>query len=177
VQLRAAKALFAGSARVSRREWQQFARTFQQSGSDAAPFEMAWIPRVDDAGLKRLAELARADGLDTFELHSSAPRDFYCPIFYNEPAALHADSIGRDVCTSPRASAAMQRARQTRTIVMSDPVGLGTSGAEPQSGYVLFAWVDSDSEQSSGWVAGTVTMSQLFAASLPGQADVSVRVR
>src|SRR5699024_7989249 len=48
---------------------------------------------------------------------------------------------------------------------------------EPQSCYVLFAWVDSDSEQSSGWVAGTVTMSQLFAASLPGQADVSVRVR
>lgn len=175
-QLRAAQALFAGSGFVSREEWRAFAATFLQSGQDATLFELAWVPRVDQAGLERLASAARADGFDGFRLYPPVLKDFYCPIFYNEPLEQHATSIGRDACVSQSTSAAMRRARDSHDVALSNPVSLGVSGGKSLSGYVLFAWVDGDEQQASGWVAGTITMSQLFNVALPEQSATGLNV-
>lgn len=175
-QLRAAQALFAGSLNVSREEWRAFTATFLEPGQDATLFELAWVPRVDQDGLERLASAARADGLDDFRLYPPLLREFYCPIFYNEPFEQHATSIGRDVCVSPSTRAAMERSRDSGKVMLSNPVNLGTLDGALHSGYVLFAWVDGGEQQPPGWVAGTITMSQLFGVSLPSQSATGLRV-
>lgn len=172
VQLSAARALFASSIYVSREDWRAFTRVFLDTGL----LEMAWVPRVSPEELEQLVDEAHADGIERFSVYPPLDRDFYCPIFYNEPQELHAESLGRDTCVSDNVYLAMQRARDEGGIELSEPVDLGPSGAELQPGYVLFAWVERDQAQVPGWVAGTVTMAELFDVTLPGESPPALTV-
>jgi diguanylate cyclase (GGDEF)-like protein/PAS domain S-box-containing protein len=176
VQLVAAKALFESSDGVTRDEWRRFARTFAPLENGAGFSELAWVPRVTAAALASLHAQAHADGLSGFAVRSSHEREFQCPIFYNEPQERYLTSLGRDVCDSPTAYPAMQRARSVDRVAMSHPLQLETADGSLQPGYALFVWVDAGPGRHEGWAAGTLTMSQLFAFTRPGQASIGVRV-
>jgi len=162
-QITAGQALFRGSGRVTREDWRAFARTFQgDNGQGRSFFEMAWLPEVPAGELPRLRERLADDGIDAFSMDPPGRREVYCPIVYNEPWEVHADSLGHDACARDSTWPAMARAKTSGSASLSSPLGLITADGETISGYVMLAWVESSNGQFSGWVSGTISIDSVF---------------
>ena len=162
-QITAGQALFRGSDRVTREEWRAFARTFQRDNEyDRSFFEMAWLPEVPASELPRLINRLEEDGIADLTLDPPGRREIYCPIIYNEPWEVHADSLGHDACARSSTWPAMARAKSSGTTSLSSPLTLITADGESIPGYVMFAWIEGSSDQFPGWVSGTISIDSVF---------------
>jgi diguanylate cyclase (GGDEF)-like protein/PAS domain S-box-containing protein len=162
-QLTAGQALFAGSDRVTREAWRAFARVFQRDLKQGHSFfEMAWLPEVPAEELPHLVNALAEKGIGKLVLDPPGHREVYCPIVYNEPWEVHADSLGHDACARETTWPAMARAKASGTTSLSLPLGLRTTNGETIPGYVMFAWVESNNGRFSGWVSGTISIDSVF---------------
>ena len=176
-QLMAGQALFAGSDFVSRGEWGAFARTFQRSEAhDGTFFEMAWLPEISDGELPQLRDRLAAEDIDQFSVDPPGNREVYCPIVYNEPWEIHADSLGHDACAHDSTRPAMARAKASGVISLSSPLGLIDAGGQTIPGYAMFAWVESGNSQWSGWISGTIAVDSVFDIAPRAHDRLDVRV-
>ncbi len=176
-QLAAGQVLLEGSERVGRDQWRTFAHAFQNDEEHRLSFfEIAWLPRVPADALPRLVEQLEAEGIEGFAPDPPGEREVYCPITFNEPWEIHADSLGHDACARDSTWPAMARAKRSGAASLSAPLGLVTASGETIPGYVLFAWSESGSGGFSGWVSGTIAMESVFGIALAGEGGLDLIV-
>lgn len=175
-QLTAAQALFDGSRQISREEWRAFTRNFQRDGGQRSFFEMAWLPEVPADQLPRLLDMLAEDGIDEFGMDPPGSRSVYCPIIYNEPWEIHADSLGHDACARESTFPAMAQARSTGLARLSSPLNLVAADGQSVPGYVMFAWTEGSDHPFSGWVGGTIAIDAVFDLSLAGESNLELLV-
>lgn len=160
--LHSGRALFAGSAYVSRAEWGQFSSAVLEHQTFAGLAGLAWIPRLGAAQIPVLSAQMQADGLGALQLDPPGDRAWYCPIIYNEPFERNRVSLGRDICTVDAISQAVERTRAQVQVELSEPLELVYSDGSREPAYVMLIWVDGTNRQHAGWIAASVMIEALM---------------
>ena len=137
-------AFFSSSSRVERTEFQTFVAMHGAKRSGIQALE--WIPRVSDADRVAFENAARADGLTRFTfrqigdggMEPASIRAEYFPVFYVEPMAGNEKALGFDLASNPARKAALEKSRDTGTVVASDRIKL-VQEETAQNGVIVFA--------------------------------------
>ncbi len=126
--LRAVVGFYEGSSHVSREEFEAFAKKI------GAPVQaLGFVPRVTAAERRAFEAAASDEGMSHFrftersltgERLSAGARDTYFPIFYVEPLAGNEAAIGFDLASNPVSLAALIKARDKLSMVVSGRVNL-----------------------------------------------------
>lgn len=129
--LNAVVGFFGASDRVNRTEFKTFMDTIQLGRSRVQAME--WVPVVFSSGRGYYEEMARKDGLENFTITErgpngtlipAAPRDVYYPVYYLEPVRGNEQALGFDLGSSPARLDAMERARDSASVVASERLEL-----------------------------------------------------
>ena len=145
--LYAIRSFFSASAGSSRPSREQF-REFVASALDRQPELRAleWVPRVRDAERAEFEIAAQHDGVSNFqftqqneqnELSRAPQRPEYFPVFYVEPLGSNLRAAGYDLATSPHRLPALERARDTASLVSTPPVVLAQETGEDPFGILV----------------------------------------
>ncbi len=170
----------ASEAEVTRQAWHAFATGLQLDrqlpGIQGIGFSLL-IPKEQLAGHVRQI---RGEGFPDYDVKPVAPRDVYSSIIYLEPFSdRNLRAFGYDMFSEPRRRAAMERARDTDTVSLSDKVVLVQEGStEIQAGTLMFvpvyqrgmptATVEQRRAAIHGWVYSPFRMNDLMRGILVG---------
>ncbi len=147
------RALYALSARyddsdgVDRSEFKSFATLILLGNMGIQALE--WVPRVPDAEREQYEQMARRDGLTTFQIAERDPnggltpaarRDEYFPIFYVEPLRGNEEALGFDLASSAPRAAALAEARDSGQMVATPPITLVQEKGNQYGTLVFIPW-------------------------------------
>ncbi len=122
---RGGSGVFAGSANVTREEWQEY---LQQVGAlEIVPGiqGISYAPRVSAAQLDAHIATARAEGVAGYQVWPPGPRADYAPVMYIEPlAGDNLRVVGFDLLSEPVRRSALERAAATGASTLSGRVNL-----------------------------------------------------
>jgi PAS domain S-box-containing protein len=119
------RALFAGSDAVDRAEFRAYVAALELGGRYPSLRGVAWVPRVPAGERERHEALMRAQGLPGYRIHPAGVRAEYFPTAYLEPApAFNEGRFGLDIVSRPELIAAVERARATGLLSMSERLPL-----------------------------------------------------
>ncbi len=119
-ELEALQAFYDASEKVTRSEFQQYAKNLLSTNATIHALE--WIPRVRAQERASYEEAARAEGLRAFEiterdaqgnLVTAGRRDEYFPVYYLEPYVGNEAALGYDLASNPTRLHALVEARNT----------------------------------------------------------------
>lgn len=136
---------FGASELVSRTEFKTFMDTVHLDRARVQA--MGWVPIVLSGGREYYEEMARKDGLENFTITERGPngalipaaqRDVYYPVYFVEPMQDNEQVLGFDLGSSPARLHAMDRARDSATVVASERIELVQSVTD-SAGVLLFA--------------------------------------
>jgi len=129
--LRSIVGFFKSSRHVNRDEFRSFTKKVL---SDTQSLQaLAWIPWVAHSERAAYVQAARDDGLTDFRFIEQSPqgdrviageRDSYSPVYYLEPYKGNESALGFDLGSNAMHMAALNKARDTDRIVMSDQMDL-----------------------------------------------------
>jgi PAS domain S-box-containing protein len=129
--IQGAKSFFETAPAIDRSAFQAFAaRALKRNGGFQG---LEWNPRVRDRERREHEERARQDGFPTYQIWEYSPdgevtpaarRSEYFPAYFLEPTAGNEVAIGFDVASETTRLAALQRARDTGELVVSDRISL-----------------------------------------------------
>jgi len=142
--LRGVDALYSSSAPISNSQFRAYAsRVIEDQRIQA----LEWIPRVPQGDLPEMIERTRADGLPGFDVWERSPsgerlsvssRPAYFPVTFLEPLAGNEQALGFDLASNPDRRAALERSRDSGTIVATGRITL-VQETERQAGILIFA--------------------------------------
>jgi len=124
-------ALFRASAFVSRREFKIYVEHELENNPRIQALE--WIPYVPHEEREAYEAAAREDGLLDFhftERHAQGnmvlreQQEAYFPVYYVEPLVGNEAAVGFDLASNAERLAALEQARDTGEMVVSDPITL-----------------------------------------------------
>ena len=150
---------FYASTEVTREEFRIFThqRVQQEAGTEA----VWWVPRVAREDRKAFEAAARNEGLTDFSIDSTEqteapPAEAFFPIWYIEPLEMQDALLGHDLWTNPTDRAAMMRAQETASPVVTAPLSVGgdESGMAFHVFVPVFSKVDLDSGAGDGELRG-----------------------
>jgi|GEM_PF-204286 len=138
--LRGAAALFAAAPSVDRQAWHAFVSS--QDLQDELPGlrRLAYAPFLTAAGREALLRSLRSRGESDFHLVPAGAREAYAPVLFSEPLdARGRRALGYDLYAEPHRRAAMQEARDSGRITMTDRLELlpDDQGSTPP-GFLIF---------------------------------------
>ncbi|MCK5575165.1 MAG: CHASE domain-containing protein, partial [Sphingomonadales bacterium] len=143
--LNAVVGFFDASDRVNRTEFKTFMDTIHVGRSRVQAME--WVPVVFSSGRDYYEEMASKDGLTDFAITErgpndtlipAAPRDVYYPVYYIEPIRGNEQAMGFDLGSSPARLKAMERARDSSSVVASERIELVQLPSD-RGGVLLFS--------------------------------------
>ena len=115
---------------VDRDEFSTFVKNLIHQYKEIDSFQ--WIPKVTREQKEKFKELARKDGIQSFEIlqfdknglpTKAADRALYFPIYYVEPLEGHEALLGRDVSSENEIQQLLLLAENTNDAVLSSPQG------------------------------------------------------
>jgi PAS domain S-box-containing protein len=170
----------ASETEVSRQAWHAFATGLQLDrqlpGIQGIGFSLL-IPKEQLAAHVRQI---RGEGFPDYDVKPVGPRDVYSSIIYLEPfSGRNLRAFGYDMLSEPRRRAAMEQARDTDTVALSDRVVLvQESSTEIQAGTLMFVpvyhrgmptgTVEQRRAAIRGWVYSPFRMNDLMRGILVG---------
>ena len=123
--LQAGAALISASESVSRAEWRRFVDRLELTRAYPGIETINYAERVPADGVEALERRMRNSGDADFSVWPAGQRDEYVVNTLLEPLdGLNSRALGFDLTTEPIRRRAMERARDTATVVLSDRVGL-----------------------------------------------------
>ena len=175
---------FANSESVSRDEFDGYAKPLLRRTQ-----AYSWAPRVSRAERPLLERLVHDEGLSNFtfreltadgQLQPAAERDEYVPVLYTQTQSRLPTPLGYDLLAQPLRRSTLERADQTGSMAVSQPLHL--VGIEPaySRGVLLVAPVSRQHLPGSmpvGYVMAVISMRQLLADGLPEENHDSLSVR
>lgn len=126
--LTSARGLFEASESVSRDEWQSFVNSLNITKDYPAIEVIEYVQRVqfDDKEIfeKSVQEDTSllSEGYPNFQIIPKGERTEYYVTQYIEPHFEYIDSLGFDVYTNPKIKSALDLARDTNSVVLSEPL-------------------------------------------------------
>ena len=176
---RAGAALFDGSEAVTTTEWNRFFDKFDIDSRYAGITSIGYTPIVSQGETAAFINTLRKQGLDTAIITPAGTRSEYAPVMYiqtyKETQGLH----GLDMFASPERKSAMEQARDTGKVTITDGITLASSH---KLGTALFSpvylrdvplrTVDDRRAAIKGYVFTGVKIEQLLETVLP-KADAS----
>ncbi len=188
-RVNAIRRFFLGSERVDRLEFHNFVTADLEPVSGI--HSLSWAPRVLHAERASHEAMAVQEGLPGYHIWENGPggvptpcavQEEYYPLFYRAPAKTETPFYGFNLLSEPIRKAALEKARDTGTLVASELVHLLTSEKEP--GFLLFAPVyargyplDSMEERRAafqGCVIGAFMFSGVISKALEGSLPVGL---
>src|SRR6056297_961957 len=166
--LHAGRALFAGSDFVTGEDWSLFTAEVLAGQQMPGLVGLSWVPYVGDpAGLEMLSRQRVEEGEAPLVVRPAGDRPYYCPIVYNEPQAVNASSIGRDVCTVEALHDALRLTREQPSVFLSEPLRLVQPDDRWQPGFVMLIWIEDWSANHTGWIGASIRFTELFGSPDP----------
>jgi diguanylate cyclase (GGDEF)-like protein/PAS domain S-box-containing protein len=175
---------FANSESVSREEFDGYAKPLLRRTQ-----AYSWAPRVSRAERPLLERFVHDEGLSNFtfreltadgQLQPAAERDEYVPVLYTQTQNRLPTPLGYDLLAQPLRRSTLERADQTGSMAVSQPLHL--VGIEPaySRGVLLVAPVNRQhlpGTTPAGYVMAVISMRQLLADGLPEENHDSLSVR
>jgi diguanylate cyclase (GGDEF)-like protein len=123
--LRSGAARMASSPSISRNEWSDFIAHLQLEERFPGIQALGYAQVVSDWERPAHVKRMRESGFPEYDIHPEGERAEYAVVVYNEPfAGRNARVLGYDMMSEPTRRAALQRARETRDVVISGKVVL-----------------------------------------------------
>ncbi|MBL4836283.1 MAG: CHASE domain-containing protein, partial [Kordiimonadaceae bacterium] len=138
------KAFIENAGEVNQQSFARFAGSLIQNHGDVQALE--WIPRVPDTARAAHEALGQKEGFRHYAIRErgprkillpAAPRPEYYPVFYIHPIEGNEAAIGFDLASNPARLAALDRARDSGTPVMTARITLVQEKAS-QAGLLVF---------------------------------------
>ena len=130
-ELYRARSLFAIQDAVSRASFRVFTERVISMRPELRAFE--WAPRVTEDARAAHENAVRRDGSPRYRISAAGPgggpvpaptKSEYFPVLYAEPFATNERAIGFDLSSEPVRQAALDRARETHSLALTDPIDL-----------------------------------------------------
>ncbi len=150
VAIRSLAALYAAFKSVEREEFEAFTRTTLSELPGIRAME--WVPRVRAYERSRFEASARADGYPGFRITEAdpsgtpvraMPRPEHFPVYYVEPFKGNEAMLGFDLASNPAWAAALSLARDSGSMVATEPIKL-VRGSSEQIGFLILQPIYSD---------------------------------
>jgi signal transduction histidine kinase/ActR/RegA family two-component response regulator len=185
--LHATHGLFASKADVQRGDFQAFVgsmRIQNHSGLLGLGYSVRILPAQKEAHERKV----RSQGYPDYAIRPAGPRDEYTAALYFEPTALTAlSTLGTDFHAEPSRRHAMDAARDSGTVAISNKIKLPDEDAQQvQPGYRMFmpvygggpvpATVDGRRKALTGWIYAAFSMDGLMSNILGERANMVVEV-
>jgi signal transduction histidine kinase/DNA-binding response OmpR family regulator len=141
--IRAPRALFASSNEVTRVEWHAFVEGLNPGARFSGIVGMTFVRRVSAASRPAYEERVRhdttmtAEGYPYFEIWPAGERSEYFVFEYLEPFLANVPTFGYDVGSEPVRRAALERARDQNTAVVTPRLHL-IADAQDESAFLMF---------------------------------------
>lgn len=172
---RAGTALFDGSEAVTAEEWQRFFNKFQVENRYDGITSIGYVPVISPGDTASFLETLREQGVNaTIEPGSNA--DQLAPVMYIQAYGGATGVYGYNMYASPERKAAMEQARDTGRVTVTESVLLATS---QKLGAVLYApvyvrgvpldTVEQRREALRGYTFAGVRIEQLLANVVPAE--------
>ncbi|MCW8915698.1 MAG: CHASE domain-containing protein [Magnetovibrio sp.] len=145
VALKSIVGFYQGSSYVDRSEFKSFLNAFVVEGK--AFQALGWVPQIAHEQRLEYEAKAREDGLAEFYIREhddngkmvpALQREKYYPVYYVEPRVGNEEALGFDLGSNLIRLAALEKARDTNTIVASAPVKL-VQLKKDNTGVLIFA--------------------------------------
>ncbi len=187
VVLKSLVGFYQGSNFVDRSEFKSFLDAFVVENKSFQALE--WVPQIPHAERQEYEAMAREDGLADFYIRERGvdgkmvpvlPRAHYYPVYYVEPYKGNEAAVGFDLGSNPVRLAALEKARDTNSIVASAPINL-VQLKENSTGVLLFAPIYKSGavieteaqrrEHIQGFALGVIRVSGLIAEGQDSSGD------
>ena len=138
--IRAGRALFYSSGEVTRDEWRTFVETLEIGDTFPGIQGVGFSKVIKPDELDEHIQQVRAEGFPDYTVYPEGERDVYTSIIYLEPFdARNQRAFGYDMFSNPMRRAAMEKARDTNTPVISGMVTLVQETEEDvQTGFLMY---------------------------------------
>lgn len=148
--IQAGAGLLSASDSVSGQEWRRFVERLELSSAYPAIETISYAERVPASGLADLRKRMLAEGHREFEVWPPGKREEYVVNTLVEPSdGLSQRALGFDMTTNAVRRRTMEQARDTGTVVLSEPLHLIIDrSSNPRTGFLLFAAVYSNDGQA-----------------------------
>ena len=178
--LRAVSGLFASSRKVERIDFQTFVRNLKMEihpGLQGVGYSVL----VPGEQIERHLAAVRAEGFPSYAIRPAGERPFYTSaIFFAPPSAAELSTIGSDYFAEPSRRAALEQARDTAGVAVSNKIRLpGEDAREIQPGFRMvwpvyrngapLATVQERRENIVGWIFAAFSMEGLLGSTLGGE--------
>ncbi len=181
------KALFESQQTVSRDNFKKFVAPILEQNPAIRALE--WIPKVSFADRQGFEEKARHDGYEGFHLTELSPdkeitraleRAFYFPVYYVEPYSGNERVLGFDLGSNPVRLTALETARDSGKITLSEPITLVQSG---KTGILVFNpiyrgetsldTVQQRQDNLHGYALGVIQIDKMIISANSSRADIT----
>ncbi len=131
-----AGALFDVKSDVSREDWSQFATSVKVQSNYPALLGVGYTENIPASKLVEHEQALRSQGLEAYTVRPASTRNSYMPVVFLEPQnETNRRALGFDMSSEPIRAAAMKRATETATPVLSGPVELVQNEADTTGQY------------------------------------------
>lgn len=139
--LRSGAALFGGSERPGRAQWQAYVEALRLEVTYPGFIALGVLLRVPDAQREAHEQHLRAEGLRNYTIYPPGRRDTYVPVTYTEPLTARNEAVlGFDMYSDATRRAALELARDTGEPTLTSRVVLQQDiKLERLPGFVMFA--------------------------------------
>ena len=185
--LRAVSGLFASSRKVERSDFQIFVRNLKMEihpGLQGVGYSVL-VPRDQ---LESHLAAVRAEGFPTYAIRPAGERPVYTSaIFFAPPSAAELSTIGSDYYAEPSRRAALEQARDTASVAVSNKIALpGEDAREVQPGFRM-VWpvyrngaplntVQERRDNIAGWIFAAFSMEGLLGSTLGEHGNIALEV-
>ena len=185
--LRAVSGLFASSRKVERSDFQIFVRNLKMEihpGLQGVGYSVL-VPRDQ---LESHLAAVRAEGFPTYAIRPAGERPVYTSaIFFAPPSAAELSTIGSDYFAEPSRRAALEQARDTASVAVSNKIALpGEDAREVQPGFRM-VWpvyrngapldtVQERRDNIAGWIFAAFSMEGLLGSTLGEHGNIALEV-
>ncbi len=179
VLLRGAKSLLATSAGVSRDDWHAYIATMRTEELVPGYQAVGFGPFIPGSRLGEHIAAVRSEELSEYRVTPDGERDSYAPIVYIEPlAGRNPRSLGFDLLSEPIRRRALERARDTGDLTLTDRLTLSSEDEiDAQPGALIYSpvyragaptrTVGEKRDALKGWVFGAYRIGDLMSGTLP----------
>ncbi len=185
--LRAVSGLFASSRKVERSDFQTFVRNLKMEIHPGLQ-GLGYSVLVPADQLERHLAAVRAEGFPTYAIRPAGERPLYTSaIFFAPPSAAELSTIGTDYLAEPSRRAALEQARDTASVAVSNKIALpGEDAREVQPGFRM-VWpvyrngaplntVQERRDNIAGWIFAAFSMEGLLGSTLGEHGNIALEV-
>jgi two-component system, sensor histidine kinase len=185
--LRAVSGLFASSRKVERSDFQIFVRNLKMEihpGLQGLGYSVL-VPRDQ---LERHLAFMRAEGFPAYAIRPAGERPVYTSaIFFAPPSAAELSTIGSDYYAEPSRRPALEQARDTASVAVSNKIKLpGEDAREIQPGFRM-VWpvyrngapldtVQERRDNIAGWIFAAFSMEGLLGSTVGERGNIALEV-